>query len=111
MKTHIKSSGLIWQALIRFTVTSDHRSLEMLEDSKINSGRLAKKLEQLSEFNFNIQHKPEESGIISVADALSRLPRHRKIQEDGQEEQVSLFEVLGLGLTHDSSPVTNNHTV
>ena len=36
--------------------------------------------------------------------------RHRKIQEDAQEEQVALFEVLGLGLTQESSPTTKTQT-
>ena len=49
---------------IKFTVISDHRSLEMLEDSKINSGRLARILEQLSEFDFNIQYKPAKENLV-----------------------------------------------
>ena len=93
---------------IRFTVTSDHRSLEALEDSKINSGRLARILEQLSEFDFKIQYKPGESGIISVADALSRLPRYRKIQEDNTIEEIALFEILGLDTTPGSLSRKNN---
>ena len=83
-------------------MTSDHRSLEQLEDSKINSGRLARILEQLSEFDFKIQYKEGTSSIISVADALSRLPRYRKIQEDGKDEPVALYELLGLNRTPDS---------
>ena len=84
-------------------MTSDHRSLEQLEDSKINSGRLARILEQLSEFDFKIQYKEGTSSIISVADALSRLPRYRKIQEDGKDEPIALYELLGLNTTQDYS--------
>jgi len=66
----------------KFTVASDHRSLEVLENSKINNGRLARILEQLSEFDFKIEYNEGTSPIITVADALSRLPRYRKVLEE-----------------------------
>ena len=66
----------------KFTVVSDHKSLSQLEHSKINTGRLARILEQLAEFDFHIEYSEGTSPIITVADALSRLPRHRKIIED-----------------------------
>ena len=105
----------------KFTVASGHRSLEVLESSKINNGRLARILEQLSEFDFKIEYNEGTSPIITVADALSRLPRYRKVLEedpmddnvgeisnidtdDGtstelekdDKKQLELFEVLGL---------------
>jgi len=105
----------------KFTVASDHRSLEVLENSKINNGRLARILEQLSEFDFKIEYNEGTSPIITVADALSRLPRYRKVPEEdavddtvgeisnieinggtnseldeGDRKQLELFEVLGL---------------
>ena len=107
----------------KFTVASDidHRSLEVLESSKINNGRLARILEQLSEFDFKIEYNEGTSPIITVADALSRLPRYRKVLEedtmddsvgeisnieidadnstnleDDDKKQMELFEILGL---------------
>ena len=82
---------------IKFSVVSDHRSLTVLEDSKINSGRLARILEQLSEFDFTIEYSEGTSPIITVVDALSRLPRYRKIPEEDMElAGVALYEILGM---------------
>jgi transposase InsO family protein len=90
----------------KFTVASDHKSLSRLETSKINSGRLARILEQLAEFDFRIEYNEGTSAIITVADALSRLPKHRKVAEEIEEKEKSrtekheheceLFEILGL---------------
>ena len=60
---------------MKFIVFSDHESLSYLNVSKINSGRLARIIEQLSDFDFKIEYKKGTSGVISVAYALSRLPR------------------------------------
>ena len=83
----------------KFTVISDHKSLEVLEKSKINSGRLARIIEQLAEFDFKIEYKEGTSPIISVVDALSRLPRYRKVLDDDEEErtqELALCEIFGL---------------
>ena len=72
----------------KFKLISDHRSLEILEDSKINSGRLARIIEQISEFDFKIEYKEGTSNIITVADALSRLPRYRKITTEDNSERT-----------------------
>ena len=80
----------------KFTVVSDHKSLAVLEDSKINSGRLARILEQLSEFDFKIEYSKGTSSIITVVDALSRLPRYRKVPEQGEQTEIALFEILGM---------------
>jgi len=92
----------------QFTVTSDHRSLELLEESKINNGRLARILEQMAEYDFKIEYSEGTSAIITVADALSRLPKYRRVLEEesteqngekentGEEDKImELFEILG----------------
>jgi len=83
----------------KFTVTSDHRSLEVLEKSKINNGRLARILEQLSEFDFKIEYSEGTSAIITVADALSRLPKHRKVLDDSDKS------VTGIDGASEDGPV------
>jgi len=90
----------------KFVVISDHKSLEILEKSKINSGRLARIIEQISEFDFKIEYKEGTSPIISVVDALSRLPRYRKVlDEEGEDAQqdVALCEVFGLDVVGEDS--------
>ena len=42
---------------VKFTVFSDHESLSYLNASKINSGRLARIIEQLSDYDFTIEYK------------------------------------------------------
>ena len=83
----------------KFTVISDHKSLETLETSKINSGRLARIIEQLSEFDFSIEYKEGTSPVISIVDALSRLPRYRRVEEDLNE--VALCEIFGMDVKGD----------
>ena len=84
----------------KFVVISDHKSLETLEKSKINSGRLARIIEQISEFDFKIEYKEGTSPIISVVDALSRLPRYRRVDDlvgEGEDNQeIALCELFGL---------------
>ena len=83
----------------KFTVISDHKSLETLETSKINSERLARIIEQLSEFDFSIEYKEGTSPVISIVDALSRLPRYRRVEEDLNE--VALCEIFGMDVEGD----------
>ncbi len=106
----------------KFKLISDHRSLEILEDSKINSGRLARIIEQISEFDFKIEYKEGTSTIITVADALSRLPKYRKITTDEEttkrmkelekpEENIELYEVLGLNINISEERVWGTSSV
>ena len=96
----------------RFTVVSDHRSLSLLENSKINNGRLARILEQLAEYDFKIEYSEGTSPIITVADALSRLPRHRKTMDTSEENKINdgedtpeLFEILGLQIETEETRI------
>ena len=84
---------------------SDHESLSYLNASKINSGRLARIIEQLSDYDFTIEYKKGTSGVISVADALSRLPRFRNLVVDREASDMlsididtscTLVELLGI---------------
>ena len=77
-----------------------------MEKSKINSGRLARIIEQISEFDFKIEYKEGTSTIISVVDALSRLPRYRKVLDEegeGAQQDVALCEVFGLDVVGEDS--------
>ena len=55
----------------KFTVVTDHYSLQYLRTQPNLSKRQARWLDFIAEFNFDIVHKPGKSNV--VADALSRL--------------------------------------
>ena len=55
-----------------FTVRTDHNSLTWLMNFKEPQGQLARWLEELSQFNMEIQHRPGKKH--TNADALSRIP-------------------------------------
>ena len=55
----------------RFTWVTDHKSLEHVLTQKGLSGRQARWLEKLSEFDFNVQYVPGEENILP--DTLSRM--------------------------------------
>ena len=55
-----------------FTVRTDHNSLTWLMNFKEPQGQLARWLEELSQFNMEIQHRPGKKH--ANADALSRIP-------------------------------------
>ena len=56
----------------RFTVETDHANLRWLMSGKYQTGRLARWVMRLQEFDFDVRHKPGNAN--SNADALSRLP-------------------------------------
>ena len=56
---------------VKFTVFSDHESLSYLNASKINSGRLARIIEQLSDYDFTIEYKKGTSGVIYICSRCS----------------------------------------
>ena len=61
-----------------FTVRTDHNSLTWLTNFKEPQGQLARWLEELSQFNMEIQHQPGK--IHTNADALSRIPGGNHVQ-------------------------------
>ena len=56
----------------KFTLRTDHGSLTWLSKFKQPKGQLARWIEKLKEYNFDIIHRPGKQP--SNADALSRLP-------------------------------------
>ena len=117
----------------RFTLRTDHGSLAWLKNFKDPTGQLARWLEKLQEFDFEVVHRPGRN-----ADALSRMPCHQCgrdshylsvsvnfFQADGSLEDGSLWqssademrqlqtedEVLGpllRALENKSKPTENN---
>ena len=61
-----------------FTVRTDHNSLTWLMNFKEPQGQLARWLEELSQFNMEIQHRPGKKH--TNADALSRIPGGNHVQ-------------------------------
>ena len=61
-----------------FTVRTDHNSLTWLMNFKEPQGQLARWLEELSQFNMEIQHRPGKKH--ANADALSRIPGGNHVQ-------------------------------
>ena len=120
----------------RFTLRTDHGSLAWLKNFKDPTGQLARWLEKLQEFDFEVVHRPGRSH--GNADALSRMPCHQCgrdshylsvsvnfFQADGSLEDCSLWqssadeirqlqmedEVLGpllRALENKSKPTENN---
>ena len=57
-----------------FTIHTDHQSLRYIQTQPHLNGRQARWVEFLAEFDFTIEYKPGESGLMRVPDALSRCP-------------------------------------
>ena len=55
-----------------FQVVTDHSALKWLQTSKIPTGRRARWMMFLQQFDFDITHRPEKTN--TNADALSRIP-------------------------------------
>ena len=69
-----------------FTLRTDHSSLQWLQNFKEPEGQLARWLERLQEFNFDIVHR--SGSRHQNADALSRWPADPLETEHQQENQV-----------------------
>ena len=61
-----------------FTARTDHNSLTWLMNFKEPQGQLARWLEELSQFNMEIQHRPGKKH--TNADASSRIPGGNHVQ-------------------------------
>lgn len=56
-----------------FTVITDHQSLKWLQRLEATSGRLARLLFELQQYDFDVKYR--RGTLNSVADALSRQPK------------------------------------
>ena len=56
----------------RFLVRTDHSALQWLRNFKNPRGQVARWLERLSDFDFEVEHRPGQ--LHGNADRLSRLP-------------------------------------
>ena len=61
---------------VPFVIFTDHRPLLYLHNMKLVDSRLARTLEDLSDFSYEIRYKPGKENII--ADGLSRIPEKLK---------------------------------
>ena len=66
----------------KFTVISDHKSLEYFQNFKNASSRLNKLVSQLLDYDFNIVYTKNTSPSIKAADYLSRTPQINSISLD-----------------------------
>ena len=57
---------------IKFVVKTDHQPLVYLQRMKLVDSRMARTIEDLSDFNFEIEYLPGEKNVI--ADLMSRMP-------------------------------------
>lgn len=71
-----------------FTVLSDHQSLKWLHNLKNPSGRLARWVMRLQQYDFHVEYR--KGALNQVADALSREP----VEPAPQEECLAIEEVL-----------------
>ena len=80
---------------IEFVIKTDHQPLVYLHNMKLVDGRLARTLEDLSDFSFTIEYVPGENNAI--ADGLSRLPEYRAMytEERGENGLPQGFVVDG----------------
>jgi hypothetical protein len=83
---------------VDFILRTDHQPLVYLQNMKLVDARLARTLEDLSDFSFTIEYIPGKMNII--ADGLSRIP------PDPIENPVSCDpSELPLGLVLEGTPV------
>lgn len=94
----------------RFLLRTDHGSLSWLRNFKEPSGQLARWLEQLQDFDFDIQHRSGSNRVN--ADSMSRLPCNQCGRPNhlpgekavGNEEptaqEISVTNLLPLGESH-----------
>ena len=81
----------------RFCLHADHGSLKWLRNFKDPEGQLARWLEVLQQFDFEVVHRPGRKHIN--ADALSRIPclqctKDTHLSSYPAEEQVAVIELL-----------------
>ena len=69
-----------------FTVFTDQRSLKWLMKMKNPSGRLARWVISLQQYDFTIEYKPGSENL--AADALSRLPKRKR---SSSQEDLCVF--------------------
>ena len=81
-----------------FTVRTDHNSLTWLMNFKEPQGQLARWLEELSQFDMEIQHRPGKKH--TNADALSRIPGGTMFRVQPKSE------IAGLGPTRTGPVLT-----
>ena len=85
----------------KFLLRTDHHSLKWLQNFKEPEGQLARWLEKLQQFQFEIVHRP---GIKhGNADALSRIPCRQCGREDHHKERASILSV-----EHTSQPLAGS---
>ena len=65
---------------VDFVVKTDHQPLVYLHNMKLVDARIARTLEDLSDFNFIIEYVPGKQNVI--ADGLSRIARDKKVEYD-----------------------------
>jgi len=70
----------------KFIIYSDHEPLQYLYNMSTTDGRIARTLEELNEYNFEIKHVSGRKN--KIADALSRSPALPEIEEDNQGEEL-----------------------
>ena len=73
-----------------FVLRTDHKAIQSLTSSKEPSGRRARWLEQLAEFQYTVVHRPGKSH--SNADALSRFPSEVPVCDSSCELVCPLSE-------------------
>ncbi|KAK3705767.1 hypothetical protein QZH41_000594, partial [Actinostola sp. cb2023] len=90
----------------RFLVRTDHHSLRWLMSFKQPEGQVARWLERLQEYDFDVEHRPGKSHIN--ADAMSRRPRRQHgdcpscKSTAGAESHVSKLTLVQLAGTTSS---------
>ena len=83
--------------LLPFQVVTDHSALKYLQTAKIPSGRRARWIMYLQQFDFEITHRPGKEN--KNADALSRTPEIEcnfvgvEIQEEDNEAPTTSFQI------------------
>ncbi len=83
----------------RFTVWTDHQSLQYIESSQMATPRQMRWAAWLSEFDFSVRYAPGDKNV--VADALSRAEPEEEKSDGGPEEE----EPLLLSALEDAGPL------
>ena len=88
----------------KFLLRTDHESLRWMTRLKEPRGQLARWLEELQEFNMDIQHRKGTSH--SNADALSRRPCSSDCKPCTRQEETTPEATPGVTMIHRTNPVT-----